>query len=109
MKELKERVATNEARLDIHAKEIKELVSAVNNLQENIGMIDVYKEIIKNSEESRESTKMTYKFITIIITILSILIIVLGITIFATQKEFTRYREDSIPKGEIIELLKGMQ
>lgn len=109
MKELKERVSANEARLDIHAKEIRNLVDSVNNLEENLGMIDVYKEIIKNSEESRESTKMTYKFITIIITILSVLIIILGITITINQKEFTRYREDSIPKGEIIELLKGMQ
>lgn len=109
MKDLKEKVAGIEARLNIHAKKIEDLIDSINKLQENVGMIDVYKEIIKNSEDTRQASKETYKFITIIITILSVLIIVLGITIGINQKEFTRYREDSISKDEIIELLKGMQ
>lgn len=109
MKDLKEKVAGNETRLDIHAKKIEELMCSVNNLQENIGMIDVYKEIIKSSEETHQISKETYKFITIIITILSILIIVLGITIFFNQKEFTRYREESITKTEIIDILKSLE
>ena len=109
MKELKERIAVCENKLVFHARKIDELEKANAKLQENIGMIDVYKEIIKNSEEMRQSSKETYKFITIIITILSVLIIALGVTIFINQREFTRYREASITKGEIIELLKGMQ
>lgn len=109
MKELKERVSANETRLDIHARKIEDLFDSVNKLQENIGMIDVYKEIIKNSEETHHISKETYKFITIIITILSILIIVLGTTIFFNQKEFTRYREESITKAEIIDILKNLE
>ena len=75
MKDLKEKVAGNETRLDIHAKKIEELVDSVNKLQENIGMIDVYKEIIKNSEDTHQISKETYKFITIIITIFATVIL----------------------------------
>lgn len=109
MKILEEKVIANKERLDIHARELKELRDKVNNLEENIGMVNVYKEIIKNTQDTRENSKETHKFITIMIGILSILILILVIVLCINQREFNKYREDSVPKGEIIELLKGLQ
>jgi hypothetical protein len=102
MKELKERIENVEGL-------VEESVEKIKNLEENIGMIDVYKEIIKNSEEARATSLETYKFFKIIIVTLSILIVILAATIFINQKEFTQYRENSVNKNEIIEILNSKE
>lgn len=102
MRELKERIENVEGI-------VEESVEKIKNLEENIGMIDVYKEIIKNSEEARTTSLETYKFFKIIIITLSVLIIILAITIFINQKEFTQYRENSVNKNEIIEILNSKE
>jgi hypothetical protein len=102
MKELKERIENVEGL-------VEESVEKIKNLEENIGMIDVYKEIIKNSEEARTTSLETYKFFKIIIVTLSILIVILAATIFINQKEFTQYRENSVNKNEIIEILNSKE
>lgn len=102
MRELKERIENVEGL-------VEESVEKIKNLEENIGMIDVYKEIIKNSEEARTTSLETYKFFKIIIVTLSILIVILAATIFINQKEFTQYRENSVNKNEIIEILNSKE
>ena len=102
MRDLKERIENVEGL-------VEESVEKIKNLEENIGMIDVYKEIIKNSEEARTTSLETYKFFKIIIVTLSILIVILAATIFINQKEFTQYRENSVNKNEIIEILNSKE
>lgn len=102
MRELKERIENVE-------EIVEESVEKIKNLEENIGMIDVYKEIIKNSEEARTTSLETYRFFKIIILTLSILIVILATTIFINQKEFTQYRENSVNKNEIIEILNSKE
>lgn len=61
-------------------------------LQENIGVLGVYKDIIRSNRKND--------------IILLTLIIILIITLIHNEKEFTAYRENSIDKDEIIEILK---
>lgn len=61
-------------------------------LQENLGILTIYKDIIKSNKKTN--------------FILIILIIILLATLMHNAKEFTAYRENSIDKKEIIEILK---
>lgn len=99
MKELKERVSAVENLAEKTAEEIEKL-------QENIGMIDVYKAILKSSEEARIASRETDKIFKIMIVTLSILIIALVGTLTITHIEFAKYQENSISKTELIEYLK---
>ena len=62
-------------------------------LQESIGVIGVYKDIIK----SNRKTNIT----------LFILIIILIATLIHNEREFTAYRENSLDKDVIIEILQN--
>lgn len=87
---------------DEFEKRISENEKNIEVLQENIGMVNVFKEII-------QVTKETNKFNIIIIVILSILIVLLVLSMFFNQRDFTKYREDSISKSEIVEMFESLQ
>lgn len=73
--------------------EIKSLLEELRKVvQENIGVLGVYKDIIRSNRRTN--------------IILFILIIILFITLLHNEKEFTTYRENSMNKQEIIEILK---
>ncbi len=100
MKELDKRITAVENTVEKIAEETEKFA------EETVGMIDVYKEIIRNSEEARTASKETSKFLARITGTLSILIIILVIILTFTHIEFSRYRDNSITKTELIEYLK---
>ena len=100
--QIKEVVAENEKLQE----NMEQIVEKNEKLEENIGMIDVYKAILKNSEDARVIQQETDRFLKIILVILSILIIVFGASLTITHLEFNRYQENSISKAELIEYLK---
>lgn len=84
---------------DLEKRLLKVEVS-VEHLEENIGMIGIFKEII-------QTAKQINKYAILINIILSILIIVLLTTTNYNQRQFAKYREDSISKAELIELIQN--
>lgn len=79
----------------------EDLDKRVTKLEENLGVLNVYQDIIRTTEKTNK-----YSIITIIV--LSIFIVVLSVLTFYNQKEFTRYREESITKNEIIEMFESL-
>lgn len=74
--------------------EIKALLEEVKKvLQESIGVLSVYKDIIRTNRRTNR--------------ILFILIFVLIATLVHNEKEFSAYRENSIDKEVIVEILKN--
>lgn len=80
--------------------DVESIKEDTEKLQENLGVIDIYKEIIK-------SNKRANLISVIAIVMLFILVFILITTLLHNQKEFTAYRENSIDKQEIIEILKN--
>lgn len=89
-----------EQKVDDLKEEIKdELNENKEFLQKSFGPLDIYKEIIR-------SNKITNIINAVAIGMLLILVIILTVTLIHNEKEFTAYRENSIDKKEIIEILK---
>lgn len=80
-------------------KKVDNIENDVENLQENIGVINVYKEIIRSNRRINTANLIT-------IIILSAFLLILICFVFHSEKEFAEYRENSITKTELIELLK---
>ena len=113
MKELSDRVKVVEAQVkEIVAENEKlqenmeQIAEKNEKLEENIGMIDVYKAILKNSEDARMIQQETDRFLKRILIILIVLIIVFATSLAITHIEFNKYQENSISKAELIEYLK---
>lgn len=70
----------------------------VEKLQENLGVLEIYREIIR-------SNKQANKISIIAIVMLFILVFVLILVLLHNEKEFTAYRENSINRNEIIEII----
>lgn len=70
----------------------------VEKLQENLGVLEIYREIIK-------SNKQANKISIVAIVMLFILVFVLILVLLHNEKEFTAYRENSINRTEIIEII----
>ncbi len=113
MKELNDRVKLVEDQVKEIAVEnekllenMEQIVEKNEKLEENIGMIDVYKAILRNSEDARMIQQETDRFLKRILIILIVLIIVFAASLAITHIEFNRYQENSISKAELIEYLK---
>ena len=113
MKELNDRVKHVEEKVKEIAVEnekllenMEQIVEKNEKLEENIGMIDVYKAILRNSEDARMIQQETDRFLKRILIILIVLIIVFAASLAITHIEFNRYQENSISKAELIEYLK---
>jgi hypothetical protein len=85
---------------------MEQIVEKNEKLEENIGMIDVYKAIWKNSEDARVIQQETDRFLKRILIILIVLIIVFAASLAITHIEFNEYQKNSISKAELIEYLK---
>jgi hypothetical protein len=96
-----EKVLNNEQKIAQNEKDIEKL-------QENIGMISVFKEIINVTNKSNSRLFTVIRICWGVIFILSILIFVLITITFQNQKEFSKYREESISKSEIIEMFERL-
>ena len=89
-----------ERKVDDLKEEIKdELNESKDFIEKSFGPLDIYKDIIR-------SNKITNIVNAVAIGMLLILVIILTITLIHNEKEFTAYRENSIDKKEIIEILK---
>ena len=113
MKELNDRVKLVEDQVKEIAVEnekllenMEQIVEKNEKLEENIGMIDVYKAILRNSEDARMIQQETDRFLKRILIILIVLIIVFAASLAITHIELNRYQENSISKAELIEYLK---
>lgn len=113
MKELSNRVKLVEEQVKEIAVEnekllenMEQIVEKNEKLEENIGMIDVYKAILKNSEDTRVIQQETDRFLKRILIILIVLIIVFATSLAITHIEFNEYQKNSISKAELIEYLK---
>lgn len=80
-------------------EKVVEMEEKVEKLQDNLGVLDIYKEIIRSNKQANNISMLA-------IVVLFILVIVLTITLIHNEKEFTAYRENSIKKGEIAEIIK---
>ena len=80
-------------------QEVVEMEEKVEKLQDNLGVLDIYKEIIRSNKQANNISMLA-------IVVLFILVIILTITLIHNEKEFTAYRENSIKKGEIVEIIK---
>jgi predicted nuclease with TOPRIM domain len=100
--QVKEIVAENE-KLQENMEQIAE---KTENLEENIGMIDVYKAILKNSEDNRMIQQETDRFLKRILILLIVLVIVFAASLAITHIEFNKYQKNSISKAELIDYLK---
>ena len=93
LKEISEKIEQKVDNLKEDNHEIKIFLKEIGKfLQENLGILTIYKDIIKSNRKTN--------------FILIILIIILLATLMHNAKEFTAYRENSIDKKEIIEILK---
>lgn len=79
-------------------EEKEEMKEEIKTLQENIGMIDIYKAIIQSNKRSELTNIIT-------IIILSVLLFIMIFTTIHNEKELTKYRENSFDKAELIEIL----
>lgn len=80
-------------------EKVVEMEEKVEKLQDNLGVLAIYKEIIRSNKQANNISMLA-------IVVLFILVIVLTITLIHNEKEFTAYRENSIKKGEIVEIIK---
>lgn len=71
-------------------------------LQKSIGPVEVYKEIIR-------ANKLNNIINAVAIGMLLFLVIILLITLFHNEKEFSAYRENSLNREEMIQILKESQ
>ena len=99
MKELNDRVKLVEDQVKEIAVEnekllenMEQIVEKNEKLEENIGMIDVYKAILRNSEDARMIQQETDRFLKRILIILIVLIIVFAASLAITHIEFNRYQ-----------------
>ena len=113
MKELNDRVKLVEDQVKEIAVEnekllenMEQIVEKNEKLEENIGMIDVYKAILRNSEDARMIQQETDRFLKRILILLIVLIIVFAASLAITHIEFNKYQKNSISKAELIEYLK---
>lgn len=97
--ELKEEVESIKDDVESIKEDKEKAEQNIEILQENIGVIKIYKEIIRSNKQSNTISLVA-------ILMLFILVIILIATLLHNQKEFTAYRENSITKGELIDLLK---
>lgn len=82
--------------------ENEELEKKLADAKIDAGLANVYKDIIRSVDQTNR--------ITFILSILlSITIIVLMIIMFLNQQEFSKYREESITKHEIIEMFESLK
>lgn len=82
--------------------ENEELEKKLVDAKIDAGLANVYKDIIRSVDQTNR--------ITFILSILlSITIIVLMIIMFLNQQEFSKYREESITKHEIIEMFESLK
>lgn len=87
-----------EEKVDTLVEEKDEMKKEIEMLQENIGTIDIYKAIIQSNKRSERTSIIT-------IVILSILLLIMIFTTIHNEKEFAKYRENSIDKTELFEIL----
>lgn len=107
LSKIEKKVETIEATSDEIVQKVEDLKETIkdelkentNFLHEAVGPVDVYKDIIR-------SNRQTNLINAIAISMLGILVIILTITLIHNEKEFTTYRENSVKKGEIIEIIK---
>ena len=107
--QVKEIVAENEKlqeNMEQIVEKAEEVAKKTENLEENIGMIEVYKAILKSSEDNRMIQQETDRFLKRILIILIVLIIVFAASLAITHIEFNKYQKNSISKAELIEYLK---
>ena len=98
-----EAIEENNEKMEQEVENIKEdtekMEQKVEKLQDNLGVLEIYKEIIRSNKQAN--------MISIIaIVMLFILVFILTITLVHNEKEFTAYRENSISKTELINILK---
>lgn len=82
--------------------ECEELKKKLESAEIDAGLANVYKDIIRSIDNTNRNTF-------ILIFILSIFIIVLMVFTFQNQKEYSKYREESITKHEIIEMFESLK
>lgn len=82
--------------------EEEDLKKRLESAEIDAGLANVYKDIIRSMDKNNRNTF-------ILIFLLSIFIIILMIFTFQSQREFARYREESITKYEIIEMFESLK
>ena len=82
-------------------KELEENAEKIEHLEENIGMIDVYREIIHD----KRTTSRRLFLVLFISLILSFILI--GICLVKDFK-YNRFREDAITKTEIVQMIQEL-
>lgn len=109
MEKLKEKVDNiaelaeeNNEELKQMKDEIGEIVKEQKKVKEDNKTLHVYKSVIKSSEKVNLFLKVTN-------LILSILVIILIVVIANMHAKFTHYRENSISKTEILEILNSKE
>lgn len=90
----------NNEKLEQMKDEIVEIVKEQEKVKEDNKTLNVYKAVAKSSENVNLFLKVTN-------LILSILVIILIIVIAIMHINFTHYRENSISKAELIEILNS--
>ena len=109
MEKLKEKVDNivelaeeNNEELKQMKDEIVEIVKEQKKVKEDNKTLHVYKSVIKSSEKVNLFLKVTN-------LILSILVIILLVVIAFMYVKFTHYRENSMSKTEILEILNSKE
>jgi hypothetical protein len=82
-------------------KELAETERKVEHLEEDIGMIDIYKEIIRDKRITSRRLFLVL-FISLILSF-----ILLGICLVKDFR-YSKFREDSITKKELIEYMQDL-
>lgn len=82
-------------------KELAETEKKVEHLEEDIGMIDIYKEIIRDKRITSRRLFLVL-FISLILSF-----ILLGICLIKDFR-YSKFREDSITKKELIEYMQDL-
>lgn len=82
-------------------KELAETEKKVEHLEEDIGMIDVYKEIIRDKRVTSKRLFLVL-FISLILSF-----VLLGICLVKDFK-YSKFREDAITKQELIEYMNNI-
>lgn len=83
-------------------EENEELRRRLSEAELDAGIANVYKDIIRSVDQNSKNMR-------IFAIVLSITTILLMIFMFLNQQEFSRYREESITKHEIIEMFESLK
>lgn len=83
-------------------EENEELRKRLSEAELDAGIANVYKDIIRSVDQNSKNMR-------IFAIVLSITTILLMIFMFLNQQEFSKYREESITKHEIIEMFESLK